>query len=68
MLTVLAALTAALLAYIGYTIHTANFHTIVVGEAYRSGQMDAAQLARTIQAYGIIENRIIGRHILVAPV
>jgi protein tyrosine/serine phosphatase len=53
MLAALAVLLGALLAYAGYTIHTANFHTIVSGEAYRSGQMDAAQLARAIQAYGI---------------
>jgi protein tyrosine/serine phosphatase len=46
-------LIGALLAYAGYTIYDANFHTIVSGEAYRSGQMDAAQLSRAIQAYGI---------------
>ncbi len=54
MLLALAVLMGALLAYAGYTIfYNANFHTIVSGEAYRSGQMDAAQLARTIHAYGI---------------
>ena len=54
---ILAALTVfvgALLAYDGYTIfYKANFRTIVSGEAYRSGQMDAAQLSRVIQEYGI---------------
>lgn len=49
----LGVLIGALLAYTGYTVHNANFHTIVRGEAYRSGQMDAAQLSRAIQAYGI---------------
>jgi protein tyrosine phosphatase (PTP) superfamily phosphohydrolase (DUF442 family) len=53
-LTALAVLIGALLAYTGYTIfYNANFHTIVRGEAYRSGQMDAAQLSRAIQEYGI---------------
>jgi len=52
-LTVLAVLIGALLAYAGYMIHNANFHTIVNGEAYRSGQMEAAQLSRVIQEYGI---------------
>ncbi len=49
----LAVLVGAVLAYAGYTMHIANFHTIVSGEAYRSGQMDAAQLSRAMQAYGI---------------
>ena len=53
-LTALGVLIGALLAYDGYTIfYNANFHTIVSGEAYRSGQMDAAQLSRVIQEYGI---------------
>ena len=52
-LTGLAVLIGALLAYAGYMIYNANFHTIVSGEAYRSGQMDAAQLSRVIQEYGI---------------
>ena len=49
----LAGVMVALVAYAGYTIYTANFHTIVRGVAYRSAQMDAAQLARAIQDYGI---------------
>ena len=54
MLTALAVLIGALLAYDGYTIfYNANFRTIVNGEAYRSGQMDAAQLSRVIQEYHI---------------
>lgn len=53
-LTALAVLIGALLAYDGYTIfYNANFRTIVSGEAYRSGQMDAAQLSRIIQEYRI---------------
>jgi len=53
-LTALAVLIGAPLAYTGYTIfYNANFRTIVSGEAYRSGQMDAAQLSRAIQEYGI---------------
>jgi protein tyrosine/serine phosphatase len=53
-LTALAVLMGALLAYDGCTIfYNANFRTIVSGEAYRSGQMDAAQLSRVIQKYGI---------------
>jgi protein tyrosine phosphatase (PTP) superfamily phosphohydrolase (DUF442 family) len=54
LLTALALLIGAPLAYTGYTFfYNANFHTIVSGEAYRSGQMDAAQLSRVIQEYGI---------------
>lgn len=53
-LTALAVLIGALLAYDSYTIfYDANFLTIVDDEAYRSGQMDAAQLSRVIQEYGI---------------
>lgn len=53
-LTALAVLIGVLLAYDGYTFfYNANFRTIVSGEAYRSGQMDAAQLSRVIQDYGI---------------
>lgn len=53
-LTTLAVLIGALLAHPGYTIfYNANFHTVVSGEAYRSGQMDSAQLTRAIQKYGI---------------
>lgn len=50
---VLAVLFAALLAYIGFTIYHANFHTIVHGEAYRSSQMSANELTHVIQKYGI---------------
>lgn len=31
----------------------ANFHTVVPGEVYRSGQMNASQLAGVIEEYGI---------------
>jgi protein tyrosine/serine phosphatase len=43
----------ALLIYAAYTLYDANFHVIVRGEAYRSGQMNAAQLTHAIQTYGI---------------
>jgi protein tyrosine/serine phosphatase len=43
----------ALLIYVTYTLHDANFHVIRNGEAYRSGQMDAAQITHAIQTYGI---------------
>ena len=39
--------------YIAYTIYHANFHAIVNGKAYRSGQMNARQFTRAIQDYGI---------------
>jgi len=53
-LTVLTVLIGALLAYDGYTIfYGGNFRTIVSGEAYRSGQLDAAQLSRVIREYHI---------------
>jgi protein tyrosine/serine phosphatase len=42
-----------LLIYIAYTLYDANFHVIVSGEAYRSGQMNAAQFTHAIRAYGI---------------
>ena len=45
---------AALLAWFGYNYgYTRNFHTIVPGAAYRSGQMNPEQLTRAIQANGI---------------
>jgi protein tyrosine/serine phosphatase len=43
----------ALLLYIGYTLYDDNFHVIVSGQAYRSGQMDAAEFTQVIHAYGI---------------
>lgn len=43
----------ALLLYVGYTLYDDNFHVIVSGQAYRSGQMNAAELTQVIQAYGI---------------
>ena len=46
-------LLVALLAYVGETIYRANFHVVVSGEAYRSGQMNADELAHAIQKYGI---------------
>jgi protein tyrosine/serine phosphatase len=53
LLAALAVLVVTLLAYTGYTIYNVNFHTIVNGEAYRSGQMDAAQFTHVIQDHGI---------------
>lgn len=50
---VLLVIVGALLSYVGWTIYHANLHVIAGGEAYRSGQMNAKQLARTIQDYGI---------------
>ncbi|MGO8675988.1 MAG: dual specificity protein phosphatase family protein [Limisphaerales bacterium] len=46
-------LVVALSAYVVDTIYHANFHVIANGEAYRSGQMNAEQLASVIQKYGI---------------
>ncbi len=43
----------ALRIYAGYTLYDANFHVVVNGEAYRSGQMSAAQFTHAIQTYGI---------------
>ena len=43
----------SLSSYTLYTIQRANFRPVVSGEAYRSGQMDAEQLARTIERHGI---------------
>ncbi len=46
-------LVGALLVYVFSTINNANFHVIVGGEAYRSGQTNTQQLTRAIQNYGI---------------
>ena len=46
-------LTVALSIYVVATIYRANFHVVVNGEAYRSGQMNAGELTHTIQKYGI---------------
>ena len=46
-------LSVALSIYVVDTIYHANFHVVVSGEVYRSGQMNAEQLARVIQNYGI---------------
>jgi protein tyrosine phosphatase (PTP) superfamily phosphohydrolase (DUF442 family) len=37
----------------GYVLGTDNFHTVVRGEAYRSGQMSSNELARCLKRYGI---------------
>jgi protein tyrosine/serine phosphatase len=46
-------LIAAFLIYVADTIYHANFHTVVNGEVYRSGQMSVEQLTHVIQKYGI---------------
>ena len=46
-------LVVALLIYVVETIYHANFHIVVSGEVYRSGQMNAEQLTHVIQQYGI---------------
>lgn len=52
-LTALLVPVGALLIYVAYTLYDANFHVIMNGEAYRSGQMNSAQFTRVIQACGI---------------
>lgn len=42
-----------LLAYVACTLCDANFHVVVAGQAYRSGQMSAAQFTHVIETYGI---------------
>jgi protein tyrosine/serine phosphatase len=46
-------LLAALTVYAAGTVYEANFHTVLAGELYRSGQMGPDQLARAVQEYGI---------------
>jgi protein tyrosine/serine phosphatase len=53
LLAVLLFLAVALMVYAVNTIYHANFHVVVTGEAYRSGQMNAEQLTHVIQEYGI---------------
>lgn len=53
MLVTFCALSSVLVIYILHTIYHANFRAVVEGQAYRSGQMGADQLARTIERYGI---------------
>lgn len=43
----------ALVFYAGYTIQHANLRTVAKGKVYRSGQMNAAQLSRAIQDFGL---------------
>jgi protein tyrosine phosphatase (PTP) superfamily phosphohydrolase (DUF442 family) len=52
---VLAVLTPTLMlaSYWGYVYETGNFHTVVVDQAYRSGQLDEHQLTRYIKSYKI---------------
>lgn len=50
---VLLALALTLGGYISYVLVTDNFHTVVPGQVYRSGQMSAGDFSHYIQAYGI---------------
>jgi protein tyrosine phosphatase (PTP) superfamily phosphohydrolase (DUF442 family) len=52
-LAVLLFLEVTLSIYVVVTICHANFHVVVSGEVYRSGQMNAEQFTRAIQNYGI---------------
>ncbi len=49
----LLALALALGGYACYALATDNFHTVVPGQVYRSGQMDAGDFSHYIQRYGI---------------
>ncbi|MBN9075102.1 MAG: hypothetical protein BGN87_03240 [Rhizobiales bacterium 65-79] len=39
--------------YVGYQLITGNFHTVVPGELYRSGQLGPARLAQYVHRYAI---------------
>lgn len=43
----------ALGGYALYLVATENFHTVVAGQIYRSGQMNEEQFSQVIQKYGI---------------
>ncbi len=45
--------TVVLLAFLGFRLGTENFGTVAPGRIYRSGQMPAAALARTVRAHRI---------------
>lgn len=44
---------ASLALWAGYVLATNNFHAIVPGEAYRSGQMSSNELVRCLNRHGI---------------
>jgi undecaprenyl-diphosphatase len=50
---ILASLAVVLAGYISSILKHDNLRVVVAGNAYRSGQMNAPQLARTIEHYGI---------------
>jgi protein tyrosine/serine phosphatase len=50
---ILASFVAVLAGYISSDLKHDNLRVVVVREAYRSGQMNAGQLARTVEHYGI---------------
>lgn len=44
---------ATIAVYSAYVVGTANFHVVLNGSVYRSGQMDARHLASAIEKHGI---------------
>jgi protein tyrosine/serine phosphatase len=50
---ILLALVVHISGYVLYRVETRNFHTVVPGKVYRSGQMDEAQWLDYIHAYAI---------------
>jgi len=50
---ILASLVAVLAGYISSDLRHDNLRVLVAGKAYRSGQMNAGQLARTVERYGV---------------
>jgi len=50
---VLLALVLAVGGYVLYLLATDNFHEVVAGQVYRSGQMNGKALARVINEHGI---------------
>lgn len=47
------ALLLGVLGYVGYILATNNFHAVVPGQAYRSGQLTGDELEQTVRRYGI---------------
>jgi len=53
LLTIVIGAVVVLAAYAAGTYYESNFHTVVSGELYRSGQMDSTRLASRVRQYGI---------------
>jgi len=53
MLTMGLGLVFVLTAYVAGTAYESNFHTVINGELYRSGQMDPVRLAGVVRQYGV---------------